>query len=198
MRPGTSLALAGLAVLGFLVPGAEAWLEFDRTALAGGQLWRLLTGHWAHWSWEHLGWDVLAFAVLGGACERDSRGRFLACLGGSALAVSLAVWWGLPGMARYRGLSGVDSALFVLLAVSLMQRAGASRRLMVGAWALVGFLAKLAWEGATGGALFVGDGVGPVPLAHLAGASVGFVVGTAECWSREPGGIGWARSQRER
>jgi hypothetical protein len=85
----------------------------------------------------------------------------------------------MPALDRYRGLSGLDSALFVLLAVSLM-RHGDSRRVFAGAWALVGFLAKLAWEGVTGGALFVHDpGLAAVPVAHLAGAMVGFAVGVA-------------------
>jgi rhomboid family GlyGly-CTERM serine protease len=176
--PGASLLLAGLALAVALVPHAATWLEYDRAAIAGGQAWRLLTGHWAHWSWGHVAWDLLAFVALGVACERLSPGRFLACVAGSALLVSLVVWWLLPGMERYRGLSGIDSALLVLLAVSVMQQETGSRWLVPGAWALVGFLAKVTYESVGGHALFVPDGdAAVVPLAHLAGAAIGLGVG---------------------
>jgi rhomboid family GlyGly-CTERM serine protease len=172
-----ALALSAGAAAAFLIPGAARWLEYDRAALAGGEVWRLVTGHFVHWSIEHLWWDLIAFAALGMLCERESRTRFLACVGGAALTVSLTLWWAMPGLERYRGLSGLGSALFVLLAVSLM-RHGDSRRLVAGAWALVAFLAKLAWEGATGGTLFVHDAsLTAVPLAHLAGAIAGFGAG---------------------
>jgi rhomboid family GlyGly-CTERM serine protease len=178
-RAAAALALGAGAVAAFLVPGAARWLEYDRAALAAGEVWRLLTGHLAHWSAAHLAWDVIAFVALGALCERLGRARFLACVGAAALAVSLAVWWAMPGLDRYRGLSGLDSALFVLLAVSLV-RDGDSRRLLAGAGGLAAFLVKLAWEGATGGALFVHDaGLAPVPLAHLAGALVGLAAGVA-------------------
>jgi rhomboid family GlyGly-CTERM serine protease len=180
--PGAALALGGLAVAVFLVPGAAPGLEYDRAAIGAGQPWRLLTGHWTHWSGAHLAWDVLAFLVLGVACERRGRGRFLACLAMAAFTVSLATWCLRPDLGQYRGLSGLDSALFVLLAVSLMQHAVDSRELAAGAWALVAFLAKLGWEGATGGGLFVhglDPGLAAVPLAHLAGAAAGFVAGAA-------------------
>jgi len=175
--PGAALLLAGLALAVALAPGAAMYLEYDRGAIAAGQAWRLLTAHWAHWSWSHLAWDLLAFAALGLACERLSRGRFLACVAASALLVSLVVWWLLPGMQRYRGLSGIDSALLVLLAVSVMQQEAGSRRLVPAAWALVGFLAKVTYESVGGHALFVPDGdAAVVPLAHLAGAGVGLAL----------------------
>ena len=64
-------------------------------------------------------------------------------------------------------------------------RRGDSRRIFAGAWALVAFLAKLAWEGVTGGTLFVHDpGATAVPLAHLVGAIAGFAAGVPGSGSR--------------
>jgi len=171
----TALGLAAVAVALALVPGAGSRLEYDRAAIAGGEAWRLLTGHWVHWSGEHLFWDLLAFGVLGVLCERRGRARFLGCLAGATLAVSLGLDGLLPGMAHYRGLSGLDSALFVLLAVRLWrERAGAA-----GAWwaagALAAFLGKVGYESLTGAAVFVHAGVTAVPLAHLAGGAAGLV-----------------------
>lgn len=150
-------------------------LELDRAAVARGEVSRLLTGHWTHWTLDHLLWDALAFVVLAVLCEtRVSRGRLLLAILGSAFAVSAAVWLALPEIDRYRGLSGIDSALFVLLAVSLI------RERPLAGLALAGFLGKAAWEAATGATLFVAAGpFVPVPLAHLVGGAWGGIVGVA-------------------
>ena len=93
MRPWASLLLALSAVVLYLTPELASWATFDRTAIASGQLWRLITGHWTHWSAEHLGWDLLVFAVVGGALElRGRRGVFLIGTALSALLISGAVW----------------------------------------------------------------------------------------------------------
>lgn len=153
--------------------GPAAWLELDREAVARGEVWRLLTGHWAHWTADHFLWDSLAFLILAVLCEtRISRARLVATVLGSALAVSAGVWIALPEIDRYRGLSGIDSALFVLLAASL--------RTPLGRLALVAFLGKSAWEVWTGSTLFTAaDGFVPVPLAHLIGGAWGLYFGIA-------------------
>jgi len=70
------------------VPGVPALLQLDRAALGAGELWRILTCHWAHWSLDHLVWDVLAFGVLGLLAIRHCPRRTLALLGISAVAIS--------------------------------------------------------------------------------------------------------------
>jgi hypothetical protein len=61
-----AIALAAIAVAALNVNEA---LQFDRTSLAAGEVWRLATEHVTHWNAEHLQWDLLMFIVLGGACE---------------------------------------------------------------------------------------------------------------------------------
>ena len=118
--PWASLLLALSVVLLHLTPQLTAWATFDRTAIASGQLWRLVTGHWTHWSGEHLVWDLLVFAVVGGALElRGGRRVFLLCAVLSALLISAGVWVLQPDMVEYRGLSGIDCALVTLVAVDL-------------------------------------------------------------------------------
>lgn len=175
-----------LSVVALAVHGAgplPALLAVERAAVAAGQWWRLVTGHWTHWSFDHLVWDLLVFAVLGAWCERQSRVRFVACLLGSALLISAAVWWLEPSLASYRGLSGLDSALFALVAVTRVRAAAAERAFgLIGlaAGLLMLFAAKLAFELATGACLFVdtaNSGFTPVPLAHAVGGGVGVVCG---------------------
>lgn len=170
--PLASLLLFFLALAGFASGGR---LELDRAAVARGEVWRLVTGHWAHWTAGHLFWDSLAFFALAAACEvRISRRRLLTTVLGSALAVSAGVWLALPEIERYRGLSGIDSALFVLLAVSLLRET----RNPWGGLALAAFLGKSAWEVWTGSTLFIAAGAFvPVPLAHLVGGAWGVIAG---------------------
>ena len=52
---------------------------------------------------------------------RISLVRFCWCLIISALAISAAIWILIPGMQFYRGLSGIDSAVFTSLAISLFK-----------------------------------------------------------------------------
>jgi rhomboid family GlyGly-CTERM serine protease len=158
------------------IPGAAERFQFDRAAIAAGQFWRVLTGHWAHWSAEHLLWSGGAFALLLFVCAARSFGRASACVTIAAVAVSATVWrW--TDLQFYRGLSGIDSALFVLAAVTIT-RAGGTRRQWATALLLLAFVGKIYAESATGAAVFVsaGDsGMAPVPLAHAVGGAVGLL-----------------------
>ncbi len=178
MRARITLALAVTAVAVFLWPGAQPWLQVDRAAVAGGELWRLVTGHFTHWSLDQLLWDTAVLVALGAVCERRDRRRYLLALGLAAVAIPAAVAVWAPGVSTYRGLSGLDSALFVLLAVGLMREGrGEERRrwVLVTGLALAGFAAKVLYEQVSGDTVFVDGvaGVVVVPLAHVAGGLAG-------------------------
>ncbi len=187
--PGAALLLAVLALTVHLVPGINELLEYRREAIVAGQLWRLLSCHWAHFSLNHLSWDLLAFLFLGSAAEQRSRPRFLLTVFGSAVLVSAVVWFLIPGMAVYRGLSGIGSALLGLLVVQLIRDALRQKTPLVlifpGAIVLL-FLGKIGYELWFGTSVFVSDygaTVSPVPLAHLVGAAVGSAVALVR-WPR--------------
>ena len=184
--PGSGLWVsATLSVLAgwlYWAPELALRLEYDRPAIVGGELWRLLTGHFTHWSGEHLFLDLLVFAVAAGVWERlGGRRRLLVCLLASALAVSLSLWFLLPQVVHYRGLSGVDCALVTAVAVESIRRARAQRRPGV-AVALAGVLAvylfKIGYELATGTTLFLDAAAVPagnVPLVHVVGGVCGLL-----------------------
>ena len=58
------------AVIAAIDPLAQATL-LTRAGIGSGELWRLWTGHWVHFSSSHLGWN-LGVMVLAGA-ELESR-----------------------------------------------------------------------------------------------------------------------------
>jgi rhomboid family GlyGly-CTERM serine protease len=175
--PGASLLLAAMAFVLWFAPGLSSWCEWNRSL--PWQAWRWLTGHFCHWSAEHLTWDVAAFLFLGAWCERHSRRQFLTCIFAAAVAICLATVLLLPGIQSYRGLSGIDSALFGWLSVGLLRSAlDRKDRRMVGVVLLflIAFTAKVAFECLTASTWFVSAAQGgfvPVPLAHAAGVVAG-------------------------
>jgi len=143
----------------------------------------LVTCHFLHWSVQHFLWDALAFAALGIACARRDLAATLMTLATAIFVIPLAVTAFAPEVAVYRGLSGLDSALFALLLVQVRSRIA----LLCG----LAFIAKIAFELTTGAALFatnMGEGVVAVPVAHIAGAIVGTITATLTslCGSSSP------------
>jgi len=165
-----------LAALGVHALGLGDALQYERGAIAAGQIWRLFTGHLAHWSADHLVWDVAALALLGGLVERRGRGRYAGLLIAGGGAISLGLLVVDPGLAAYRGLSGLDAMLFVALALDLVRDAVRSRDacgVAGGALLLAGLAAKILAEQLAGASVFVAQ-VGAVevaPLAHAIGAA---------------------------
>jgi rhomboid family GlyGly-CTERM serine protease len=180
------LAVAFLSLAAILAtesPVLTSMLQLDRSALSLGQWWRLFTGHLTHWNRDHLLWDVAAFFALGTACAARSWRATGICLMSSALAISGTFLLTRADLSCYRGLSGVDSALFGLLAGQLYWQSRRTGDAALGAlakWSFALFAAKVGFEIVTGHTLFVdSEAAGFVPLAaaHAAGLLVG--VGTA-------------------
>jgi hypothetical protein len=158
--------------------GVQEELELRRGSSFG--ILRIFSWQWVHWSREHLFWDVLAFAVLAPLCELRNRTETALCLLLATFTVTAAVSLHHPELARFRGLSGLDSALFGL-ACAQMLREGAARRnrwrtgLALG-WAVL-FVGKTVTELVSGQAVFVQtEGMVPLAVAHLAGFGTGAAV----------------------
>jgi rhomboid family GlyGly-CTERM serine protease len=179
--PLFSLSFGLAALIVSVVPKAEGMLQYDREAIAGGEIWRIFTGHWTHWNAEHLIWDVIVFVALGVACERIGRRGYIFCVFAGAPIISLAVWSVLPQMQYYRGLSGLDAALYMLAGVTLLrewQFGSPLRKSALFILLLAALGAKVGYETLYGRTIFVQNmgGFVPVPIAHLAGALVGTTV----------------------
>lgn len=176
--PWRTLLLAGLALALYLLAGpAPGALVYDRAAIAQGEWWRLLSGHWVHADGSHAGWDILGLLCLGLLFE-PKLGRLLplALLAGTA-AVDLWLLTG-SGLARYCGLSGILNAL---LAAGL---AAWWRELRSPAIPLVaaGALAKIVVEIGAGEALFTRTLWPSTPIAHGAGFAAGALLVLIRLW----------------
>lgn len=190
--PGISLLLGGLVVCLSFLPAVASHLQYDPSAIADGQLWRIVTCHFTHWSLDHLIWDAMAFVILAALCETADRRLFLGCLTVSAVLIPLFIGPLMPEVDAYRGLSGIDSALFVLAATTILRENVTTRRwwwVAAAGIVLCGFAAKIGFEYVTGQTLFVDSAAAdmvPIPLAHVVGGFVGAAMG----------GWGWLAGSR--
>jgi rhomboid family GlyGly-CTERM serine protease len=157
------------AVLG-LGDSVGQLLRYDRSAIAAGGWWRLLTAHIVHLDWHHLLLNELGLVLVWSLFAQDyDLAEWCAIVLAGALAISSGLWWLSPRVGWYVGASGVLHAVMA---------AGAAKHLAQGSWdrwiLIIGLGAKLAWEqwGGSSAPLIVVD-------AHLYGACCGFAVGAA-------------------
>lgn len=197
IRVPTMLTIAVITRVTAAIPSATSALQYDRGRIMAGELWRLATCHLTHWNGEHLLWDWLMFVVLGAWCEWKHPKRMRLCLVFGAAAVTGVVFVMFPHIQTYRGLSGIDTALFTLLAIELLREGYQSRDrwlCLTSGGLLLGFLAKTAYEATVGRTVFVDEqAAGFIPLVwdHLAGASVGalFALRPLDSWRTGSGSL---------
>ena len=185
-RRWLTLFLAATAVAVYFISDLTTALEYHRGAVLQGQAWRIFTGHFTHWNADHLLWDALMFAVVGCWIESRGRSQLAGLLLISTLAISLDLIVAGREWQTYRGLSGIDSALFAyLLAIMLVESWSQHERWLTFAAAagFSAFLGKIAYESLTGHCLFVDDaaaGFIPMPRVHFIGAVVGTAWGVVK------------------
>jgi rhomboid family GlyGly-CTERM serine protease len=155
-----TLSLAGASLGGFA--------QYDRRAILRGELWRLVTGHFSHWSLSQLGYDLFAFVVLGAICEPRGRRLLATVMVATTALVSLFLLLFRADVETYRGVSAIDSALWMLAVLRLGER-----RPRVAAALAAMFLAKVGIE-SSHGAVFA-EGFAVLPVVHLIGAAVGIM-----------------------
>lgn len=109
-------------------PDWSSLLEFDRSAILGGEVWRLWTGHLVHYSAQHALID-LATALVAAIIAAQSFGarRVLAALALGAPFISLGLLLAAPQCLYYRGASGLAVLLAVMAGAGLWRRADDTR-----------------------------------------------------------------------
>ena len=141
-------------------PLTKGPLRYDASGISHGQLWRLLTANLVHLGWVHLFRDVPAIFVIWFGFSRvlTERGWLLLLLV-DGLAVTLGLYFFVPSVQWYVGLSGVLYGLVVCAGVLLLPA-----RPILGAIMVIGTTAIVLY----------GVFVGPLPIQelHLGGAVI--------------------------
>lgn len=185
--PGTSIDVPGIC--GWLLCGLLpflAWfglqplegLRLTDAARADGAWHTLWTGHLLHYGFEHFIWDALMFVSFALLLWQEERWRLWLWMLLAAPIISTVVFIVHPALTEYRGLSALDTMLFVRYFLGSFCRLRGWQRRCFAVLPLVGLVAKILLELFFGSALFVGDlgpGVVPLPSAHLAGAFFGLL-----------------------
>lgn len=140
------------------------------------QPWRLWTGHWVHLGIWHWILNVAALALLPEIFLRASWKYFLVLWVALPPLLSLALWFFLPHLSMYAGLSGVLHGFYLVMAMAaICGHAGAERK--IGWVVMIGLLAKVSWEayrGMSQTAELIGAPV--IIQAHQYGAALGFLI----------------------
>ncbi len=172
-KTSITLTLAVASTVLLVMPALAAHITWERSDPIGFEVW---FSHFAHWSSNHLFWDLLVFVVLGMLVERVNRWLLPAVilLAGPAI---IACTWVFEYHQEYRGLSGLDCALYAAALVIALKKQWLPK---AGFFFLISLLlGKSLYEITTNQALFVSDlpeGISTVPWAHISGAIVGLIV----------------------
>jgi rhomboid family GlyGly-CTERM serine protease len=140
-QPPLVLALCSLLVA-LMGDGPGELLRYERSAILAGEWWRLFSGHLVHLGWSHLWLNlaalVLVWSLVGNALSwRNWWGLIGSCM----FAISLGLWWWLPELTWYVGLSGVLHGMLVAGSLQLALRGEREAILLLSI-----VFAKVAWE----------------------------------------------------
>jgi rhomboid family GlyGly-CTERM serine protease len=162
--------ILGISVAAYCFPRFSELLVYDRQAILNGQMWRLLTAPFVHFSASHLFWDTLLFGAAGFAIAYHRyRGLWMVCAF-STVIPSLLFLVTLPHLERYGGLSGLATGAVAYFCLCRALRTKEKR--MIWLFILVGTGIKIMAETVTGFPLFVEiDGIPfrVLPSAHIIG-----------------------------
>ena len=166
--------LGACALLGLVELGGEplrAALSYQRTAIAAGEWWRVVTAHFVHLDANHALLNGLGLVLMWALFARDySPLRWLAIYLVSSLAISLGLYVFDPRIEWYVGASGALHGVMTAGTLAHLKRRD------LDAWILAVFIVgKLAYEQLAGSMPFAGS-THTIVDAHLYGAVGGLAL----------------------
>lgn len=153
----------------------RAQLAYDRSLIAAGEYWRLLTGNLVHLGWYHWFLNEMGLVVLVLLCpEKLSPQVWARRVLFLSLGMATCLYFFVPGLGSYVGMSGVIHGLFVL---GLMPQVMKKDLIAFGCIAYL--LGKIAYELYAGAPVSDEQAIGGsvVVESHLYGSLSAFVYG---------------------
>ncbi|MGA3283497.1 MAG: rhombosortase [Verrucomicrobiota bacterium] len=175
--PVVTLTIVGAAVVVCFLPRIHPALVYDRPAILGGELWRLITGQWVHFSAGHFLYDTLALGIAGWMIESRGYPNFGWLCALSPLVIGITLLALEPQLKICGGLSGVATAAVVFLTLHGLAENGAWRWICLAV--LTATVGKIVYETMTGRFIFVNfpdPSLALVPASHIAGGLTALAV----------------------
>ena len=169
-------ALAAAIAFCVALAGEEGreFMRYDRAAIGAGEIWRLLSGHFAHLGISHLVLNVAGLALVWFlVADHLTRRQWLVITIITLAGIDVGFWFLQPQLIGYVGLSGL---LHGLLAAGIVAGIGAGRAEPVLLAVIV--VAKLTYE----------QVVGPLPGSET--TTGGTVIVAAHAYGAVAGAIG--------
>lgn len=154
----------------------NSW-AYSRHHIVNGEYWRLITGHFIHLNNTHLLLNMLGVGLVLMLFDNVlAIWQWLVVLLASAFVISVLIYFNLPQVQGYVGLSGVIHGLFVLATMQLLAQPKERNFALILA---VMVTLKLLTENGVQGISFTANLIGGHVLlpAHLYGAVVGLLFG---------------------
>lgn len=168
--PVITLSLAVASLITYAVPQLTPFFVYDRQLVFEGQLWRLFTAPFVHFSESHLLWNLLVFVAAGYATELAGYRRFgLVCIL-SIVVPGLLFLTTKPDLAQYGGLSAIATGSIAYLCLWRAIQAHTGRGLWLAMFALL--IMKIFVETAIDSPIFAQSVSVPfrvLPSAHIVG-----------------------------
>ncbi len=180
--PGLAISIAVLLAL--TGDWGRELLRYDRLAISGGELWRLISGHFVHLGWSHFALNAVGLVLISYLiAARFSSVQWLWISLLIIMGIDLGFWILEPQLAWYVGLSGV---LHGLLAAGVASgiRDGHSDSWIIGGLLLIKLIYEQlvgpipGSEGSSGGDVVV--------AAHLYGTIAGALAGAGLSFRKSP------------
>src|SRR5437868_2545981 len=71
--PWVTLLVVGAPFWIAISKNGSGWFVYDCEAILRGEIWRMFTGHWVHFSTSHLTYDAFALGIAGFILEQRNR-----------------------------------------------------------------------------------------------------------------------------
>jgi len=113
--PTWTCVVLALSIISYCSSSLTSIFIYDRYAILNGEIWRLLSSHFVHFSGIHLFYNILAIGITGWIIEyKKCRLYWLLCLL-MAFFIGLTLIILKPCMTYYGGLSGLACGSFIYL-----------------------------------------------------------------------------------
>ena len=181
MKKYSAILLGLIAIALYFIPTANEILEYNRNLiLINHQYYRIITGHFVHFSVEHLFWDVSMYIVLGTICCHKNWKLFVQASIISTVTISVELLLIETQFTHYRGLSGIDTALYSIIILDSIYKNFQDKYYLqsFSSFTLGGLLiSKITYEFISNKAIFANStSFVPLPSAHFIGLLIGIIL----------------------